>query len=210
MPQNAFFLWTCNLLGSQKMTQRHSFSTLHPLSMVIYATATVLAFVLLCNSRFNFHGYTQREATSTHKSARKCAATSRDFLHERLQSAFTLANQLRWIAQYSIYACEITQKLWMLGSNYIHPSDTHLSLLLLVLALLCGSNVFSIYDTIYCYVEVMCFPYDTIYIISYLSSSAPPNGHVISSTIILVCAVHWKARNYQRVFKSIALDMLKM
>ena len=40
-----------------------------------------------------------REATPTQKSARKCAATSRDFLRERLQSAFTLANQLRRIAQ---------------------------------------------------------------------------------------------------------------
>ena len=73
--------------------QRHFFSTLHPLSTVIFATATVLAFVLLCSSRFNFHCYTQREAMPTPKSARKCAATSRDFLRKRLQSAFTLANK---------------------------------------------------------------------------------------------------------------------
>ena len=86
--------------GQQKKTmQRHFFSTLHPLSTVIFATATVLAFVLLRNSRFNFHCYTQREATPTQKSARKCTETSRDFLRERLQSAFTLANQLRRIAQ---------------------------------------------------------------------------------------------------------------
>ena len=70
------------------------FSTLHPLSTVIFATATVLAFVLLRDSRFNFHCYTQREATPAQKSARKCAATSHDFLRERLQNAFTLANQL--------------------------------------------------------------------------------------------------------------------
>ena len=95
MPQNAFFLRTRDLLVSQKTTQRHFFSTLHPLSTVIFATATVLAVVLLRDSRFNFHCYTQREATATHKSARKYAATSRDFLRERLQSAFTLANQLR-------------------------------------------------------------------------------------------------------------------
>ena len=50
--------------------------TLHPLSMVIFATASVLAFVLLHDSRFNFHCYTQCEATPTQKSARKCAATS--------------------------------------------------------------------------------------------------------------------------------------
>ena len=37
----------------------------------IFATATVVAFVLLHNSRFNFHCYTQREATPTQKSARK-------------------------------------------------------------------------------------------------------------------------------------------
>ena len=84
----------------KKTMQRHFFSILHPLSMVIFATATVLAFVLLPDSRFNFHCYTQRKATPTQKSARKSAATSRDFLRERLQSAFTLANQLRRIAQY--------------------------------------------------------------------------------------------------------------
>ena len=100
MPQNAFFLRTRDLLVSQKTTKRHFFPTLHPLSTVIFATATVLAFVLLRDSRFNFHRYTQREATPTQKSARKCAATSRDFLRERLESAFTLPNQLRWIAQY--------------------------------------------------------------------------------------------------------------
>ena len=99
MPQNAFFLRTRDLLVSQKMTQRHFISTLYPFSTVIFATATVLAFVLLRDSRFNFHCYTQREATLTQRSARKCAATSRDFFRERLQSAFTLANQLRWVAQ---------------------------------------------------------------------------------------------------------------
>ena len=71
------------------------FSTVHPHSMVLFATATVLAFVLLRDSRFNFHRYTQRKATPTQKLARQCAATSRNFLCERLQSAFTLANQLR-------------------------------------------------------------------------------------------------------------------
>ena len=82
------------------MTQRYFFSTLHHFSTVNVATATVLAFVLLHISRFNFHCYTQSETMPTQKSARKCAATSHDFLRERLQSAFTLANQLRWITQY--------------------------------------------------------------------------------------------------------------
>ena len=39
------------------------FPTIHPFSPVIFATATVVAFVLLSNSRFSSHGYTQREAT---------------------------------------------------------------------------------------------------------------------------------------------------
>ena len=71
MPQNAFFLQNCDLLVSQKTTQRHFFSTLHPLPPVIFATATVVAFVLLCNSRFSFHCYTQCEATPTQKLAWK-------------------------------------------------------------------------------------------------------------------------------------------
>ena len=79
------------IFWSAKKQRKDFFSpTLHPLSTVIFATATVLAFVLLCSSRFSFHCYTQREATPTQKLAQKCAATSRDFLHERLQSAFTL------------------------------------------------------------------------------------------------------------------------
>ena len=53
------------------MTQRHFFPTLHPLSSVIFATAKVVAFVLLCNSVFNIHCYTQHEATSTQKLAQK-------------------------------------------------------------------------------------------------------------------------------------------
>ena len=77
MPQNASFFSflfsprTRDLLGSQKTTHRHFLSTPHPLSLVIFATATVVAFVLLRISRFNFHCYTQREATPTQKSARK-------------------------------------------------------------------------------------------------------------------------------------------
>ena len=63
-----FFPRTRDLLVSQKTTQRHFFPTLHPLSTIIFATATVLAFVPLRDSRFNFHCYTQREATPTQKS----------------------------------------------------------------------------------------------------------------------------------------------
>ena len=91
-----FFLWTCDLLGSQKITQRHFFfPILHPLSTVIFATATVLAFVLLCSSRFNFHCYTQHEATPTQKLARQwqlqpsTTSSAKDYAgHSLAQSSF--------------------------------------------------------------------------------------------------------------------------
>ena len=91
-----FFYELAIFWSAKKRTQRHFFSTLHPHSTVIFATATVLALVLFHNSRFSFHcySYTQHEAVPTQKLARKCAATSCDFLCERLRSAFILANQL--------------------------------------------------------------------------------------------------------------------
>ena len=98
-PEKHFLHELAIFWSAKKQRKNTFFSTLHPLSTVIFAAATVLAFVLLHDSRFNFHCYTQREATPTQKSARKWAATSRDFLRKRLQSAFTLANQLRWITQ---------------------------------------------------------------------------------------------------------------
>ena len=57
--------------GQPKNDAKKLFSTLHPLSLVIFATATVVAFVLLHNSRFNFHCYTQHEAMPTQKLSRK-------------------------------------------------------------------------------------------------------------------------------------------
>ena len=61
-----------NLRSSgQQKNYTDTFFILHPLSLVIFATAAVVAFVLLVNSRFNFHCYTQREPTPTQKSARK-------------------------------------------------------------------------------------------------------------------------------------------
>ena len=71
MPQNKKNPRTRDILVSQKTMQRHFFSTLHSLSMVIFATATILVFVLLRNSMLNFHCYTQHEATPTQKSAQK-------------------------------------------------------------------------------------------------------------------------------------------
>ena len=92
-PKMHFFYKLAIFWSAKKRCKNTSFSTLHPLSTVIFATAMVLAFVLLRNSRFNFHCYTQCEATSIPKLAQKCTVTSRDFLRERLQSAFTLANR---------------------------------------------------------------------------------------------------------------------
>ena len=74
--------------SAEKWCKDTFFSTLHPLSLVIFATATVVVFLLLHNSRFNFHCYTQCEATPTQKSAQKRQC---NFLCERLQPAFTCA-----------------------------------------------------------------------------------------------------------------------
>ena len=101
MPQNAFFSFflsfflfflfslsqTRNLLVSQKTTQRHFFPTFHTLSPVIFATATVVAFVLFRNSRFKKQRLFRNRPGSD-------AATSCDVLCERLQRALTCANQL--------------------------------------------------------------------------------------------------------------------
>ena len=94
-PKTHFFLQTHNLLVSQKMTQTLFFFTLHPLSTVIFATATVLAFVLLRDSRFKFHCYThsvkQRLLRDQPGSALQPLATScmKDY-----KAHDTLANQL--------------------------------------------------------------------------------------------------------------------
>ena len=71
MPPNAFLHEIAIFWSAKKRRKDTFFPTIHPLSPVIFATATVVAFVLLRNSRFNFHYYTQHEATPTQKSARK-------------------------------------------------------------------------------------------------------------------------------------------
>ena len=93
-PQNTFFPQTRDLLVSQKMMQRHFLSTLHPLSQVIFATATVVAFVPLHNSSSTsivIHSVKQRQLRYQPGSD---TVTSCNFLRERLQRAFTHANQL--------------------------------------------------------------------------------------------------------------------
>ena len=70
MPQNAFFPQTRDLLVSQKLCKDTFFHLSSP-SPVIFANATVVAFLLLHKSRFNFHCHTQHEPTPNQKSARK-------------------------------------------------------------------------------------------------------------------------------------------
>ena len=70
MPQNAFFSLMNSWSSGQPKNDTKTFFP-HPPSLVIFATATVVAFVMLHNSRFNFYCYTQHEATPTHKSAWK-------------------------------------------------------------------------------------------------------------------------------------------
>ena len=62
-----FFYELVIFWSAKKQRKDTFFPTLHPLSTVIFATATVVAFVLLRNYRFNFYCYTQREATPTQK-----------------------------------------------------------------------------------------------------------------------------------------------
>ena len=77
MPRNAFF-HELVIFRSTKKWRKDTFLfcfsfffALHPHSPVIFAAATLVAFVLLGNSGLNFYCYTQREATPTQKSARK-------------------------------------------------------------------------------------------------------------------------------------------
>ena len=60
--------WSSGQLGNDAKTL---FSILHHLFLVILANTTALAFVLLRNSRYNFHCYAQRERTSTQTSTQK-------------------------------------------------------------------------------------------------------------------------------------------
>ena len=55
-PKRIFSTNSCSS-GQPKHDPKTLFSTTHPLSPVFFATATVLAFVLLRNSRFSFHCY---------------------------------------------------------------------------------------------------------------------------------------------------------
>ena len=70
-PQLHFFPTNSQFSGPPKNEVKTLFSTLHHLSHVIFAAATVVAFALFGNSGLNFCCYTQREPMPTQKSARK-------------------------------------------------------------------------------------------------------------------------------------------
>ena len=117
MPQNAFVSMNSRSSGQTKNDAKTLFSTLHPLSLVIFATATVVAFVLLRNSRFSFHCYTQRVATPTQKSARKWRCDLSRLLARKITRALTRADQLHWIAEYH-HNYYIACILYHYGYNY--------------------------------------------------------------------------------------------
>ena len=66
--------------------KQHKDIFFHPPSPVIFATAIVVACVLLCNSRFTFHGYAQREAMPTQKLAWKWRCDFRQKIPQGIHS----------------------------------------------------------------------------------------------------------------------------
>ena len=104
MPQIAFFFlsWTRDLLVSQKFMQRHFFFP-HPPSpfpgnFCNCNSGGINSFQILGSASIVIHSMKQHLLRNQPRSD---AATSRDFLHKRLQRAFTHANQLHWTARNS-------------------------------------------------------------------------------------------------------------
>ena len=109
MPQKFIFSKDSQSSGQPKNNAKTLlFSYLSP---VFFANVTAVAFVLLCNSRFNFHCYTQCEAMYTQKLARKwelqpfatsCAKDSER--HSLVQTSFAeLPNNTIYIYIYSLH-----------------------------------------------------------------------------------------------------------
>ena len=102
MPKTAFFPHELAIFCQLKTEEKTLFSTLHHLSPVIFATTTLVAFVLLGNSKLNFHCYTQHELTPTQKLAWKqqlrlfATSCAKDYEgHSLIQTSFTeLPNSL--------------------------------------------------------------------------------------------------------------------
>ena len=89
MPQNAFFSTNLQSSGQPKNNADTFFSTLHPLSTVIFATATVLAFVLLrdIGSVSVIHSVKQRLLRNRPGSALRPLATSCAKDYNRIHSS---------------------------------------------------------------------------------------------------------------------------
>ena len=68
---NKHFFYELAIFWSAKKRHKHFISTLYPLSTVIFATA----FVLLRDSRFNFHCYTQRDGGEVMLNVLRCHLT---------------------------------------------------------------------------------------------------------------------------------------
>ena len=135
---NAFFPWTHDLLVSQKTMQKTLFPTLHPLSLIIFATATVVAFVLLRNSRFNFHcySYTQCEATPTQKLAQKWRCNLSRLMvrkitkgiHSCKPASLNRPIRLVTLSILSVYSSIYSQAVWSQNQNAPRQSSEKQSL----------------------------------------------------------------------------------
>ena len=103
MPRNASFPRTCDLLVSQKMMQTPFF---HPLSPFPGNFCNCSSGGICIASQFKVQLpllYTMWSNPALRNWAGHDAATSRDFLHERLRRAFTHANQPHWTTQQTAF-----------------------------------------------------------------------------------------------------------
>ena len=106
------------------------FSTLHPLSLVIFATATEVALVLLRSSMFKFHCYTQREASPTQKSARKWCCnlswllvrTITMGIHSCKPASLNRPIHVHW--QSKLIMCSIWVRTWCVSGFFLLPCHT--------------------------------------------------------------------------------------
>ena len=120
-----------DLLVSQKIDSKtlfFFFSTLRPLFPVVSATATVVAFVLLRNSRFNFLCYTQRGPEVTLRPlATSCAKNYKGYslvanqLHRTSQQGHPLTtSSLAGAGARSRHAGRMFCVLWLPSSPQPH------------------------------------------------------------------------------------------
>ena len=136
MPQNASLslFYELAIFWSAKKRRGKDTFFFHPPSpfTVIFATATVLAFVLLRDSRFNFHCYTQREATPLLRNRPGSAAlrplATDSVLTRKITKRIHSSKpaRLRWIAL--IYARSVRsslQQYFSTGSDVKNTSFSH-------------------------------------------------------------------------------------